>query len=54
MASMAGASVGIGAGRFPAGKRDKKSKKRKKQQENIDNILIDDVMKLIMERGILR
>jgi len=32
----------------------KRGKKRKKQQEIIDTSLIDDVMRLIMERGILR
>ena len=30
----------------------RKSKKKKKQQENIDISLVDDVIRLIMERGI--
>jgi hypothetical protein len=54
--AMAGGAVSIGAGRFP-GKRDKKQKKNKNsiiRQENIDLSLVDDVMRLIMTRGILQ
>ena len=48
--SSAGAAGGYGA-RFPGKVRRRKPKK---QQENIDTSLIDDVMRLIMERGILQ
>jgi len=53
-----GGDITIGAGmrgidsRPAAGKRDKKLKKKKKQQENVDISLVDDVIRLIMERGI--
>ena len=48
--SFAGAVGGYGAS-FPGKVR---RGKKKKQQENIDTSLIDDVMRLIMERGIMR
>ena len=48
--SSAGAAGGYGA-RFPGKVRRRKPKK---QQENIDTSLIDDVMRLIMERGIMQ
>lgn len=48
--AFAGAAGGYGAS-FPGKVRRRKTKK---QQENIDTSLIDDVMRLIMERGIMR
>ena len=49
--SMQGGSIAISAGDAPCEKK-KKRKKSKKQQENIDITLVDDVIRLIMERGI--
>ena len=51
MSAMGAGAVAVGSGPFP-GKRDKKNKKKKKQKENIDLSLVDDVIRLIMERGI--
>ena len=53
MAAMGVGAVAIGSGAFP-GKKVKKGKKKKKQKENIDISLVDDVMRLIMERGIMQ
>jgi cytidyltransferase-like protein len=49
--SMQGGSISMSAGAAPCEKK-KKRKKSKKQQENIDITLVDDVIRLIMERGI--
>jgi len=51
MVSMQAGSITMGAGATPCEKK-KKRKKSKKQQENIDITLVDDVIRLIMERGI--
>jgi hypothetical protein len=53
---MAGAAAVVGSvGAFGTPARRKASKKKKKkQQENVDTTLIDDVMRLIMERGIMQ
>ena len=51
MTGIGGGSVAIGVGRDPHEKK-KKPKKDKKQTENIDLSLVDDVIRLIMERGI--
>ena len=51
---MGGGMAAIGAGPFP-GKRDtKKKKKSKDKKENIDLSMVDEVIRLVMERGILR
>tara|TARA_R110000824_G_scaffold399648_1_gene605376 strand:- start:856 stop:3117 length:2262 start_codon:yes stop_codon:yes gene_type:complete len=56
MMSMGGGSVAISAGPIvkPAKNKLKKTKKKKKQQENFDITLVDEVMRLIMKRGILQ
>jgi hypothetical protein len=51
MSAMGGGAVAIGQGPFP-GKRNRKPKKKKQKKENIDLSLVDDVIRLIMERGI--
>jgi len=52
--SMGGGMAAIGTGPFP-GKRDtKKKKKSKDKKENIDLSMVDEVIRLVMERGILR
>ena len=50
VSAMAAGAVAIGSNRLP----NKKRKKKRKQKENIDISLVDDVMRLIMERGILQ
>ena len=54
MASMQAGSITMGVSTTPgaAYEKKKKRKKSKKQQENIDITLVDDVIRLIMERGI--
>ena len=56
MSSVGGGAIshGVGASMKPVRRKLKKTKKKKKQQENIDTTLIDDVMRLIMERGIMQ
>jgi hypothetical protein len=54
MSSMGGGMVQGFSGPFP-GKRDKKKKKKSKaKKENIDLSMVDEVIRLVMERGILR
>ena len=55
MSSVGGGSMAFGVQPVvrPVRKKPKKAKKKKKQQENVDTTLIDDVMRLIMERGIM-
>jgi len=52
--NMGGGMVALGTGPFP-GKRDtKKKKKSKAKKENLDLSMVDEVIRLVMERGILR
>ena len=53
MSAMGAGAVAVGSGPIP-GKRNKKRKKNKKQKENVDLSLVDEVMTLIMKRGILQ
>ena len=56
MAGVAAVAGGVGSLGTPRRRNPykKKSTKKKKQQENVDTTLIDDVMRLIMERGIMQ
>ena len=56
MSSVGGGAIshGVQPAIKPVRRKLKKTKKKKKQKENIDTTLIDDVMRLIMERGIMQ
>jgi len=52
--AMGSAALGVGTTRSADRRKSKKVKKKKKQRESNNLNLIDDVMRLIMERGIMR
>ena len=56
MSSVGGGAIshGVQPAIKPVRRKLKKTKKKKKQKENIDTSLVDDVMRLIMERGIMQ
>lgn len=56
MSSVGGGAIshGVQPAMKPVRRKLKKTKKKKKQKENIDTSLVDDVMRLIMERGIMQ
>ena len=56
MSSVGGGAIshGVLPAIKPVRRKLKKTKKKKKQKENIDTSLVDDIMRLIMERGIMQ